>query len=323
MTDGWKVLEPLERASPTGPIDQATVDQVCDQLTKLNADLRDKVEAALREKKLHKWADGVNREWARSDEALFNTYFANKAYSFLVPRSPPDRLDGRRMAVVFHMSERLQSKLLEHLRGVSTAEVANASYSPSPEAFQAVYRFANLLAMVAAIKSVQYDVEDFAFRATDLLQGTTGQRHSFRASAWTFDADMMDEQILLGFMRTPSPASLNSRYLSSPTVAAGLIRSHLESVLFRTDFDSSLAGSTEVTAQTWAEALRQHRDAGDVSLPLSQWVTELYGLLSMALHSGAALSRGEVWAFMRVVDQLQAALGASHPQSFSIRWPES
>ncbi|MFC1643400.1 FecR domain-containing protein [Myxococcota bacterium] len=30
--------------------------------------------------------------------------------------------------------------------------------------------------------------------------------------------------------------------------------------------------------------------------------------LSMALHSGASLSRGEIWAFFRVVDLLRAAL---------------
>jgi hypothetical protein len=99
--------------------------------------------------------------------------------------------------------------------------------------------------------------------------------------------------------------------MSSAVVAAGLVRSHLESVLFRTDFESALAGSAEITAEAWAEALKQHRDAGHVSPTLSQWVTELYGLLSMALHSGASLSRGEIWAFIRVVDLLRAALKRS------------
>ena len=311
MTKGWSFLEHLEKASPAGPIDQASVDHVCDELTKLNGDLRKEVEAALRQKKFHKWADGLHHEWSRSDDVLFNTYFSNKAYSFMVPASPPDHLDGCRTSLFFHMSDHLQTKLLEHLRGVPTAEVMNAGGSSSPDAFRAVYRFTNLLALVAAVKSVQHDVEDFAFRASDLLVGTTERRGSFRAATWPFDADVMDEQILLGFMRAPHPSVLNSNYMSSPIIAAGLVRSHLESVLFRTDFESSLSGVTEVTAEAWAEALKQHRDAGHVSPTLSQWVTELYGLLSMALHSGAALSRGEIWAYGRVVDQLRGALKKS------------
>lgn len=311
MTKGWSILEPLEKASPAGPIDQAEVDHVCDELAKLNSDLRKEVEAALRRTQSHKWADGLHHEWSRSDDALFNTYFSNKAHSFNVPASPPDHLDGCRTSLVFHMSDHLQTTLLEHLRGVPTADVTNARGSPSPDVFRAVYRFTNLLALVAAIKSVQHDVEDFAFRATDLLVGTTGGRSSFRAARWPFDSDMMDEQILLGFMRAPNPTILNSNYMSSPIIAAGLVRSHLESVLFRTDFEAKLAGATEITAEAWAEALKQHRDAGHVCPTLSQWVTELYGLLSMALHSGAALSRGEIWAFRRVVDRLRAALKKS------------
>ena len=311
MSHGSKILEPLEKASPTGSIDQAAVDLVCDELAKLNRALRKEVEAALRQTKFHKWADGLHHEWSRSDEALFNAYFSNKAYSFNVPASPSDHLDGCRTSLFFHMSDHLQTKLLEHLRGVPTADVMNAGSSSSPEAFRAFYRFANLLALVAAIKSVQHDVEDFAFRASDLLIGTTGGRGSFRAASWSFDADIMDEQILLGFMRGPNPTILNSTYMSSPIIAAGLVRSHLESVLFRTDFESSLAGVSETAAKSWAEALKQHRDAGHVEPALSQWVTELYGLLSMALHSGAALSRGEIWAFMRVVELLRAALEKS------------
>lgn len=308
MTKGWSILGPLEKTSPAAPVDQAAVDRVCDELMKLNGDLRGEVEAALRQKKFHKWADGLHHEWGRSDDALFNTYFSNKAYSFMVPASPPDHLDGCRTSVFFHMSAHLQTKLLEHLRGLPSADVMNAGGSPSPDDFRAVYRFTNLLALVAAIKSVQHDVEDFAFRATDLLVGTTGRRGSFRSASWPFDADIMDEQILLGFMRAPNPSILNSNYMSSPIIAAGLVRSHLESVLFRTDFESTLTTSTVVTAEAWGEALKQHRDAGHVSPTLSQWVTELYGLLSMALHSGAALSRGEIWAFIRVVNLLRAAL---------------
>jgi hypothetical protein len=308
MTKGWSILEPLEKASPMDPIAQEAVDSICNELTKLNGALRNDVETALRQKKFHKWADGLHHEWGRSDEALFNTYFSNKAYSFMVPASPPEHLDGCRTSLFFHMSDHLQTKLLEHLRGLPSADVMNAEKSPKPAIFRIIYRFTNLMALVGAIKSMQYDVEDFAFRATDLLVGTTGVRGSVRTSSWSFDADIMDEQVLLGFLRPPSPSILNSNYLSSPIVAAGLVRSHLESVLFRTDFESSLGNAAEVTADAWGAALKQHRDAGQVSPTLSHWVTELYGLLSMALHSGAALSRGEIWAFIRIVDLLRTAL---------------
>lgn len=308
MIKGWSILEPLERASPAAPIEQALVDGACDELTKLNGELRKEVEAALRKERFHKWADGLHHEWGRSDEVLFNAYFSNKAYSFMVPASTPDRLDGCRSAMLFHLSEHLQAKLLEHLRGVPTADVMNAGGSPDPDAFRAVYRFTNLLALVSAIKSVQHDVEDFAFRATDLLVGTAGRRSSFRSASWPFDADIMDEQVLLGFLRAPSPSVLNSNYMSSPILAAGVIRSHLESVLFRTDFESALSGVPEVAADAWSAALKEHRDAGHVSQTLSHWVTELYGLLSMSLHSGVALSRGEIWAFIRIVDLLRDAL---------------
>lgn len=101
--------------------------------------------------------------------------------------------------------------------------------------------------------------------------------------------------------------------MGSPIIAAGLVRSYLESVLFRTDFESSLSGAQEPTVDAWKGALRYHRDAGCVDQALNQWVTELYGLLSMALHSGAALSRGEVWAFVRVVDLLRSALKRDGP----------
>jgi hypothetical protein len=308
MIKGWSILEPLEGVYPGGPIDQAAVDHVCDEFAKLNGSLRTELEAGLRQRKFHKWADGLHHEWRRSDDALFNTYFSNRAYSFQVPASPPDPQDGSRTSLLFHMSDHLQASLLDHLRGVPTADVTSAGRSPSPDAFRAIYRFTNLLALVAAIKSVQRDVEDFAFRATDLLVGTQGGRWSSRAARWTFDADVMGEQVLLGFMRAPHPTILNSNYMSSPISAAGLVRSHLESVIFRTDFEASLAGTTEISADVWTTALKQHRDAGLVSPILSQWVTELYRVLSVALHTGAALSYGEIWAFSRVVDRLQAAL---------------
>lgn len=318
MANGWSFLEPLESTAPGGELDHVRVNAACNEIETLNGKLRRDLAAALEQRKHNKWANGLRYAWSKSDDELFNAYFANKAHGFAVPRSPPDKLDGCRASICFHMSDQLQAKLLEHLRGVPTAEVMNASASSNADQFRAVYRFTSLRAMVVAIKSVQTDVEDFAGLALELLQGKIDGQ-TVRATTWPFDADIMEEQVLFGFMRTQSARLLNSAYMSSPIVAAGLVRSHLESVLFRTDFQSSLDGEVQTPAEAWAKALKVHRDAGRVSLQLSYWVTELYGLLSVALHSGTSLSRGEVWAFTRVVRGLKSALKRS-PQEHEARW---
>ncbi|MXX14406.1 MAG: hypothetical protein F4Z86_13325 [Gemmatimonadetes bacterium] len=232
------------------------------------------------------------------------------------------------------MSDDLQQKLICHLRALPEAAVINAGSSTEPDEFTRVYRFTNMRSLVVAIKNVQSDVEHFAFWAENLLVGTDGSHCSFRSTEWSYDAETMDEQILLGFKRTPSPSMLNSEYQSSPIVAAGLVRSHLEVVLFRKDFHSTFsdlsasamshleavlsheasttspAGQKPLSVDGWKAALKHHRDAGHVAPELSHWVTELYGLLSLALHSGVMLSRGEIWAFRRVVERLRNSLNA-------------
>ena len=230
------------------------------------------------------------------------------------------------------MSDDLQQTLICHLRGLPEATVENAGSSTEPDKFTRVYRFTNIRALVSAIKSVQSDVEHFAFWAENLLVGTDSSRCSFRSTEWPYDAETMDEQILLGFRRTPSPSMLNSEYQSSPIVAAGLVRSHLEAVLFRKDFHSAFshlsasamshleavlshtASTTSSTGQEplsvdgWEAALKHHREAGHVTQELNHWVKKLYGLLSLTLHSGVMLSRGEIWAFRRVVEHLRNSL---------------
>ena len=310
MTKGWEYLDPLEMVRPSEELDTEAVVAACDKLNELNRDLRCRIENALRDKGFNKWADGLRNEFLASDERLFNCYFANKAYSFEIPSQPPDHLDGCRAAVVFHMSDALQQTLIRHLRELPEATVMNARSSTEPDEFTRVYRFTNMRALVNVIRSVQYDVEDFAFGAEDLLVGTDGSRYSCRSESWPYDADFMEEQVLLGFMRASSPSLLNSNYTGSPIVAAGLLRSHLEAVLFRIDFTSSLEGQEPLSADDWYAALKLHRAAGHVPPALNQWVKQLYGLLSLALHSGVTLSRGEVWAFRRVVDLLRDSLNS-------------
>ena len=290
MTKGWEYLEPLETARPSEELDAEAVVAACDKLNELNRGLRCHLESTLRDKGFNKWADGLRNEFLASDKRLFNCYFGNKAYSFEIPSQPPDRLDGCRAAVVFHMSDTLQQTLIRHLRALPEACVMNARSSTEPDEFTRVYRFTNMRALVNVIRSVQYDVEDFAFRAEDLLVGTDGLRVSVRSASWLYDADFMAEQVLLGFMRAPSPSLLNSNYPGSPIVAAGLVRSHLEAVLFRKDFTASLEGQEPLNADAWDAALKLHRDAGHVTPALNQWVKQLYGLLSLALHSGVTLS---------------------------------
>ena len=188
MTKGWEYLEPLETARPSEELDAEAVVAACDKLNELNRDLRCHLEDALREKGFNKWADGLRNEFLTSDERLFNCYFGNKAYSFKVPSQSPDHLDGCRTAVVFHMSDALQQTLTRHLRALPGADVMSARSSTEPDEFTRVYRFTNMRALVNAIRSVQYDVEDFAFRAEYLLGGTDGLYDSCRSTNWPYDS---------------------------------------------------------------------------------------------------------------------------------------
>ncbi len=259
MTKGWEYLEPLETARPSERLDAEAVARACDGLNEFNCGLRCRIESALRDKgkRFKKCADGLRNEFSASDECLFNYYFLHRAYSFNIPSQPPDHLDGRRAAVVFHMSDDLQQTLICHLRALPEAAVMNAGSSTEPDEFTRMYRFTNMRALVGAIKSVQSDVENFAFGAEDLLLGTDGSRNWFRAKKWPYDAETMDEQILLGFKRTPSPSMLNSEYQSSPIVAAGLVRSHLEAVLSREASTVSPTGQKPLSADGWKTALKQ------------------------------------------------------------------
>lgn len=311
MVEGWQPLQELERLGAKDEIDSGKVASVCDQVQAINQELRSKVVDFLRQGGHGKWADGVAGAFRASDERLFNCYFSNRAYSFAVPATPPDRLDGCRAAVVFHLADQLQNLLLDHLRGLPTADVMNARHATDPDAFSKVFKFTNLRAIVDAVKSVQSDVEDFAFRSEDLLVGTDGSRMSFRSTCWPYDADVMVDQVLLGFIRGPSPSVLNSVGLSSPVVAAGMVRSHLETVLFRIDFKASIHSSRPVQASSWDEALKQHRDARRLPENMVMWTTEAYGLLSASLHTGLLLTRGEIWAINRLVDIIRDKLASS------------
>lgn len=103
-------------------------------------------------------------------------------------------------------------------------------------------------------------------------------------------------------MLPPDPTLINARVAGNAIIASGVIRSYLESVIFKIDFDSSLIEANTITAESWKEALRQHVKNGNLPCEAETWITEMYGLLSVALHSGLVLTHGEVWAFGRLID---------------------
>lgn len=132
------------------------------------------------------------------------------------------------MVVEPHLSDTLQETLLAYLRGLPTAGVMNAAQSLTKAEFMRIFRYTNLRTMMVTIKSVQFDVEDFAFRSEDCLVGTDCSRFSARTDRWPFDLDVMDEFVLLAFMWGPSLGVLNLVGLSSPIVAVGMVRPHFE-----------------------------------------------------------------------------------------------
>ncbi len=170
------------------------------------------------------------------------------------------------------------------------------------------HRHVTLQRIVAAIKSAQGEVESFEFILRDVLVGTDGSRFVARGGAWPFDHETTHEQVLFGFQPSGTPGLINSNPARSAIVAAGIIRTFMESVLFRLDFESSLGGAEEVDAEKWDEALDELRGAGLLADNEAMWAKKLYGLLSLVVHKGAAISPGETWAFGKLVHTLRDRL---------------
>jgi len=144
----------------------------------------------------------------------------------------------------------------------------------------------------------------------DLLERPTHDLRFVRSSHWPFDADVLGPLVLLGYGPSSSPNILNSIVLGSPIVAAGVVRSQLEAVLWRRDFEATIKAKPTVVADTWAEAVAYHVAAGTLTQAWQNWITGLYGLLSDTLHSGHALTSGEIWAFRRLVRSIAKQFGS-------------
>ena len=91
-------------------------------------------------------------------------------------------------------------------------------------------------------------------------------------------------------------------------MAAGSVRSYLESVLFRNDIESSLRGAPAPAATDWKSARDAHLNAGLLSSGDVSWVTRAYGLLSRVLHAGRNISTGEVWFLLKFVEYVRLRL---------------
>jgi hypothetical protein len=310
MAAGWEVIKPLESLDPDRELDPALVKAVCDELTELNSEIRLDVVELLNAHKRGKYANGL-RGGFKDESALFNDYFANQAFSWSIgTHVPPDALDAARSAVVLYLSFQLQAFLVDSLRAVPGATVVNARTAGNPRSFERTYRWVAARQLVGAIKGVQHDVEGFAGTVHDLLERPAERLRFVRTSYWPFDADVLGPLVLLGYGPGPSANVVNSIVLGSPMVAAGLVRSHLEAVLWRRDFEATMEEKAPVVADPWNEALAQHVAAGTLDQTWQNWITGLYGLLSDTLHSGHALTAGEIWAFRRLVKGLAEKLRA-------------
>lgn len=352
MIKGWESLEPLEKLNPEILLPDQQIHKVCDELMALNQGLLQQIIGFLRNNNYGRWADDLNGSFKASDERLFNCYFANRAYSYQVPQNPPDPLDGRRAALIFYLAHDLQTFLIDYIRVIPTAFVMNSNISPNPEEFTRIYRYVEFRQVLNVIKGVQYELEGFASCARYLLVDTDEKLLSFRSRTWPYDSEIMQDAVLLGFLPSGTNGVINSGILGSAVVAAGVVRSHLEAVLFKADFYSILNSqgpllvreslirrqdTRETTVnkifrvivdfiqsmkipskctirkvdgefREWDEALRFHRNAGNLNKNEEMWIREMYGLLSGTLHSGILLTRGEIWAFGRLVRHVRTRI---------------
>ncbi len=307
MANGWQLLDPILKIDPATDADPAVVSDYCDRLSAHNADLRKTLIGALRAAKRGRVADHIEGGFADVD--LFNEYFGNRCESFSVGAGVASHrvLEGQRAAVQAWLAFDLVCWLTEQLKAVPTAKVNGSDDSANPPVYERAYRHAALRPMVISAQSVQQDFDGYFQLAMEFLTGTrTGL--FFRSSVWPFDFDILAPAILLGFLPTGAPTALNAGIVTSPIVAAGAVRSQLEAVLWCNDFSAVMEDAPRIDGDTWDAAVRQHVRSKALSDAEAMWVRTLYGLLSVALHEGRSLTRGEIWMFIRVTRTIAAKI---------------
>lgn len=263
MLKGWPIISQLENQDPYLPIDSKHVEQICNELSTFNNELKNDLIKLLRSNKFGKWASGLNGEYKTSDEKLFNCYFSNQAFSPDVLSRPPRHLGGPICAVLFYLSFDLQNMLIEHMRRISSAKIIPFSNDEKNlKSKHRIYQFVEFEQVIRVIKSVQYELESF-YSMSENIFCNNAQILKPPTNNWSFDFEQLQETVLLGFMRGPE-GIINRGILSSAIVAAGVIRSHLEAVLFRNDFQASLNMQNLINAKKCDEALKIHKNNGNL-----------------------------------------------------------
>ena len=293
MSKGQLLLEELEQLDPDDAIDLVPVERICLELSVFNKELLDRTTGLLRGSRHENLASRLAGGPKRSDDQLFNMYFGMEAYSFRIPKDPPDKQDGCRAALVHFLSDALQSMLIDQLREIPAAKVMYSEESVNPAAFRRIYRHVAIRQVIGALIRVQNELEDFATRAEHLLQRPPPKQWRYRATRWAFGAQPVVEAVILGFRRQQEDG-INPAMFSHPLMAAGLVRSHLESVLFRSDLASSIASRRRLSEDHWQQALELHKKAGVVIGDEPNWIRKTYDVLSQCLHTGSNLTRGDI-----------------------------
>jgi hypothetical protein len=290
----WLILDHLNVVRADEPIPADLIASIVDDLRVWARDMQTKVVAALRAAGKGSLANGVLGTWRKQPDQLYGLYFGNRCNSHELLTKGPGPLDGTRASVVFYVSYELHGRLLDYLRGLPEATVLYAERRPDSEAFARAHKYVYLNRLMPILKTVENDLDNFS-RAAEALLGGSGSGHVvFRSPTWSFDFEVMAESVLLGLLLTGSPDSINSNCFGSPVAGASIVRAHLETVLFRRDFLSSLHSAEEPQCDKWSEALADLRSKGLLRDCDVMWATCAYQLLSGAHHSGVLLTSGEV-----------------------------
>ena len=313
MNEGWDILAPFENLDPALPLPATELEAASARLVELSRGLQDQLFVAIRAVKKHKWHKVLSGGFQPPDEngtlrppdvAFLNSYFSNEI------RLRPSRKGIRFLdlayeaAFRFQLAYGLQGVLLPHLLSVPTSQVMYSSDSPNPIEFERMYRFIELRHLVQAIKGLQHDMK-FQLEVVKNHLASPEALVSVSETTWPFDSDTMYENVMLGFCRAPL-GIVNSVQTGSAVLAAGIVRSYMESVLFQVDFHTSLSGRKPLRArhpevQGWVQAVSVHQREGRLNNNQVQWTKTAYQLLSRSLHGGTIITRGEVWAMGHVV----------------------
>lgn len=311
-----EITEPLRDQDLDQAVDATAVVVACDAIDASLTDRRRRLSEALRESGHGALADGVSGKWRKKRDELANRYFACGVPSYRLALD-----DAREQAQVskfvqagsllFVSTDLCVVDVVSGLRALPAATVLNADRSRYAPAFARVYRHTTLKQMAGALGRAWFDLE--AMENAVAVGLGLGERTSFRSSKWPFDAEYFPALVARGYLPTGQSDLVNSVLPTSPVVAAGVVRSKLESILFLQDLKSILGNGPRIAATDWSAAAKEHADAGRLTATTRNWVTGAYGILSEVLHSGFSITWGEIellnWTTTQIAAELRTAMG--------------